>query len=227
MLTETDHARIRSAIAEVERNTVGEIFCVLARSVSRYREVPLAWAALAALVVPPVLVLLGLHRLAMADMFSGWTDQGLHTMKGLILRALTSYTLVQTGLFVAVALIVSLPSVRGRATPRFLKRHRIRQIARRHFAAAGARLTHAEPHILIFASLEDRQVELVAHAAIHRAVGEGPWNQAVRAVSEGMRAGKPADGYIRAIQICGAQLAKHFPPEGPPKNRFPNDILEI
>jgi putative membrane protein len=227
MLTDADHARIRAAIAEVERGTAGEIFCVLARSVSRYREVPLAWAAVAALLVPPVLVLSGLHRLAMADSFSGWADESLRTAEGLILSSLTTYTLVQAGIFVAVALIVSLPSVRRAMTPRFLKRHRIRQIARRHFAAAGARLTQAEPHILIFASLEDRQVELVAHAAIHQAVGAGPWNDAVRAVGEGMKAGKPADGYIRAIEICGAQLARHFPPDGPPKNRFPNDILEI
>ena len=103
----------------------------------------------------------------------------------------------------------------------------MRQVARHHFAAAGARLSQAEPHILIFASLEDRQVELVAHEAIHQAVGEGPWNEAVAAVTDGMKAGKPADGFIRAIEICGAALARHFPPDGPPKNRFPNDILEI
>ena len=111
-------------------------------------------------------------------------------------------------------------------TPRFLKRHRVRQVARHHFAAAGARLTHAEPHILIYASLGDRQVELVAHDAIHQAVGEGPWNAAVAAVAEGMKAGKPADGFVRAIEICGEALAAHFPSDGHAKNVLPNDILE-
>ena len=42
----------------------------------------------------------------------------------------------------------------------------------------------------------------------------------------GMKAGKPADGFVRAIEICGAALAVHFPPNGPPKNILPNDILE-
>ena len=37
---------------------------------------------------------------------------------------------------------------------------------------------------------------------------------------------KPADGFIRAIEICGEALAAHFPPNGTPKNLFPNDILE-
>jgi putative membrane protein len=48
----------------------------------------------------------------------------------------------------------------------------------------------------------------------------------VVAVTLGMKSGKPADGFVRAIAICGEALARHFPPEGPPKNRFSNDILE-
>ena len=226
MLTKSDHERITAAITEVESKTSGEIFCVLAHEVSRYREVPLAWAAIAALAVPPVLVLSGLHRLAMADVFSSWTDDSVRGVEGLILRTLSTYTLLQGAIFLCVALVVALPRVRRFMTPQFLKRHRVRQMARNHFAAAGARLSKAEPHILIYASLHDRQVELVAHRAIHEAVGEGPWNAAVAAVIEGMKIGRPADGYIRAVDICGKALAMHFPPNGSPKNAFPNSVLE-
>jgi putative membrane protein len=148
-------------------------------------------------------------------------------VEALILRALSTYSLVQAGLFLVVALIVAIPSVRRVMTPRALKRHRVRQVARHHFAASGMRLSAAEPHILIFASLADRQVELVAHEAIHKAVGEGPWNAAVVAVTEGMKAGKPADGFVRAIEICGAALAQHFPATGAPKNVLPNEIFEV
>jgi putative membrane protein len=144
----------------------------------------------------------------------------------LILRALTAYGLVQAGLFLCVVLIVSLPGVRRRVTPRFLRRHRVRQAARRHFAATGAKLSHSEPHILIFASLRDRQVELVAHRAIHQAVGDGPWNAAVAAVTDGMKTGRSAEGFVSAIQICGEALARHFPPDGAPRNQLPNTLLE-
>ena len=198
MLSRADQDRIAAAITDAETHTRGEIFCVLARDVSRYREVPLAWATIAALVIPPLMVMAGLHRLAMADIFSSWSDESLHAVEGLILRALSTYALLQVGLFIVVALIVSLPKVRRALTPRVLLRHRVRQAARRHFVAAGARLSHAEPHILIYASLGDRQVELVAHKAIHDAVGDGPWNAAVAAVAEGMKTRKPADGFIRA-----------------------------
>jgi putative membrane protein len=226
MLSEDDHRRIRAAITEAEGRTAGEVFCVLTQEVSRYREVPLAWAAIAALIVPPVLVLSGLHRLALAGIFSSWTDDSVRGVEALILRALSGYTMLQAAIFVGVALVVAFPPVRRRLTPRFLKRHRVRQVARHHFAASGARLSEAEPHILIYAALSDRQAELVAHSAIHEAVGAGPWNAAIAAVTDGMKTGRPADGFVRAVGICGDALAKHFPPSGPPTNRLPNDLLE-
>jgi putative membrane protein len=227
MLTKADHARISAAIETAESKTSGEIFCVLAHEVSRYREVPLVWAAGASLIAPPLLVLAGLHRLALADIFTSWTDESVRAVEGLIVRALTTYGLVQAGIFLCVALIVALPAVRRAATPSALKRHRVRQAARHHFVASGARLSHAEPHILIFASWRDRKVELVAHDAIHKAVGDEPWNAAVAAVTDGMKAGKPGDGFVRAIEICGAALAAHFPPNGTPKNQLPNTVLEV
>ncbi len=226
MLTKADQARIEAAVADAESRTSGEIFCVLTRQVSRYREVPLLWAALAAFVVPPILVLLGLERLALASIFSSWTEDSARAMQGLILRGLTTYAIVQLGVFLCVAIIVALPGVRSAMTPPALKRYRVRQAARRHFASAGARLSKDEPHVLIFASFRERKVELVAHANIHQIVGDGPWNEAVAVVTDAMSAGRPADGFVKAIEICGAALAKHFPPSGTPKNRLPNTILE-
>jgi len=226
MLTSSDHERISNAIAEAESKSAGEIFCVLTHEVSRYREVPLAWAAVAAFVLPPFFTALGLNRLVQANLVSTWTDETRRATESIILGAVSTYTLLQAAIFVIVALIVAQPSVRRVLTPRFLKRHRVRQVARHHFAASGARLSHAEPHILIYASLSDRQVELVAHKAIHDAVGEGPWNAAVAAVAGGMKQQKPAEGFIRAIAICGEALAAHFPANGPRQNVFPDDILE-
>ena len=84
---------------------------------SRYREVPLLWAAVAGFIVPPLLVLTGLHRLALATIFSSWTDESARAMEGLILRALSTYGLVQAGMFPVVAIIVALPAVRRVLTP--------------------------------------------------------------------------------------------------------------
>jgi len=53
MLSQNDHNRIAEAITAAESKSSGEIFCVLAHEVSRYREVPLVWASVVALVLPP------------------------------------------------------------------------------------------------------------------------------------------------------------------------------
>ncbi|MGX1803653.1 TPM domain-containing protein, partial [Brevundimonas naejangsanensis] len=50
--TTDDHARVARAIAQAEAHTSGEIFCVVARQVSSYRDVSLGWAAAAALLLP-------------------------------------------------------------------------------------------------------------------------------------------------------------------------------
>jgi putative membrane protein len=226
MLKEADRDRISAAITEAESKTSGEIFCVLAHDVSHYREVPLMWGAVAALVGPPLLVLMGLHRLALASIFSSWSDDSARAMEGLILRVLSTYGLLQAGLFLVVVLVVSMPRMRRAMTPGALRRHHVRQAARHHFAAAGLHLSRSEPHVLIFASLADRRVEVVAHHNIHQAVGEGPWAATVAAVVDGIKAGKPGDGFVKGIGICGAALAAHFPSDGPAKNRLPNTILE-
>lgn len=226
MLSKADQARIADAVTAAEETTSGEITCVLAQEVSNYREVPLGWAALAALGLPPLAVLAGVHRLALADIFTSWTDDSIHAVEGLILRVLSAYSLLQAALFVVVALVVGLPAVRRVMTPGTLKRHRVRMVARRHFAATGYKLEPGVPHILIYASLKDRRVELVAHKAIHDTVGQGLWDEAVAAVTDGMKTGREADGFVRAIGLCGAAMARHFPATGPKTNRLSNEIVQ-
>ena len=104
-------------------------------------------------------------------------------------------------------------------------------MARRHFAATGARLSDSEPHVLIFASFADRKVEIVAHANIHQAVGTAPWDAAAAAVTGGMTSGHAGghagDGFVRAVEICGAALAQHFPSDGIVRDRLPNTLQQI
>ena len=65
--------------------------------------------------------------------------------------------------------------------------------------------------VVIFASLEDRMVAVVADEAIHRKVGDQAWDKAVAAVLSGVKQGAPATGFIDAVTLCGALLAEHFP----------------
>lgn len=227
MLSDADRKRIADAIIQAERSTSGEIYCVLTHEVSHYREVPITWAAIIALLLLPVALLFGLRPTALTQILPSWTAVQIGVVDHAVLRALSAYAVIQAMLFVLTALVVSIPSVRRVLTPSFLKHHRVRQVAMHHFVSTGTHLAGMEPHVLIYAALIDRQVEVVAAEAIHRAVGGDVWAEATAAVTTAMRAGDAGGGFVAAIEIVGAALAEHFPPNGTKRNILADNIAEV
>ena len=214
MLTPEDHERITAAVAKAEEGTSGDIFCVLAGEVSTYREIPIAAGAAAALLVPPIVLAFGLRPLMDAITAGGWTASQASALPAELGSALTGYAIAQLLIFALVAIIVSLAPVRRLMTPRFLKRHRVRKAAFHHFAAAHSHAKDSETGVLIFVALVERQVEVLADAAIHAKAGDAVWRQAADAVQAGMRQPDPTAGIEQAIAICGAALKAHFPSDG-------------
>jgi putative membrane protein len=213
MLDKADHQRVHDAILEAEQATSGEIFCVVAHESSPYRETPFAWAAAAALTIPPLALILGaapaeqMVALASQDWSvnapgGGWTD-----LTPLVL----GYSAAQAALFALGLLIFGAPPIRRWLTPGSIKQHRVHARALEQFAhrahAAGARTG-----VLIYASLAERRVEIVADEAIHRRAGTAAWDQAVAAALTKIKHGEVADGLIEAVRSCGRVLAEHCPP---------------
>ena len=212
MLTADDHRRIEAAVARAEDGTSSDVFCVLAGEVSSYREVPIAWGAAAALLIPPLVLAVALQPLLAAITVGGWTVAEASAEQGELAFALTGYAVAQIVLFGVVAGITTLPPVRRLVTPKFLKRHRVKKAAFHHFAAAHGR---AHDSVLIFVALVEHQVEVLADAAIHAKAGEAVWQAAAAAVQEGMRTPDPTAGIERALSLCGDALKAHFPADGP------------
>jgi putative membrane protein len=211
MLTPEDHARITAAVARAEEGTSGDVFCVLAGEVSSYREVPIAWGAAAALLIPPIVLALAFRPLLDAVTAGGWTASQASAAPGEIAFALTGYATVQILIFAFVAGLTALAPIRRAVTPRFLKQHRVKKAAFHHFAAAHSHAKDSETGVLIFVALVERQVEVLADAAIHAKAGEAVWQDAARAVRDGMREPDPTAGIEQAIATCGAALKAHFP----------------
>lgn len=211
MLTPDDHRRIEAAVAAAEEGTTGRIFCVLAGEVSTYREVPLAWGSIVALLVPPFLLAFAIDPLMMVITAGGWMVAEVDDASAQLAISLTGYAVLQIVLFGIAAAITSFAPVRRLVTPRFLKRSRVKKAAFHHFAAAHAHSAESETGVLIFIALVERQVEVLADAAVHAKAGDAVWQAAVRAVQEGMRQADPTAGIVRAIGICGESLKAHFP----------------
>jgi putative membrane protein len=221
------HDRIAAAIAAAEANTSGEIFCVLARRVSSYRDVSFGWAAAAALILPLGLIPLGFEPDWVPGLTDSWEAAHLAAREATIGPAVTAYALIQAAIFLGVFLLTSLPVVRRWVTPRSVRRARVHKAAMQQFLAHGLHVTEARTGVLLFASLSDHQVEVIADQGIHSKVDQTVWADAVEALARGLKRGDSAAGFEAAVSLCGAVLAEHFPPSSRDRNEIEDKLVII
>jgi putative membrane protein len=202
MITEADKARIAAAIRAVEAQSAGEIFCVVARHSSDYRLVPLTWAATIALFIPLPLIYL-----------TYWSKEVIY--------------LAQLGAFLVATLGLSHPRIRFHIVPRQARHDRAHAEAMRQFFAQGLDKTQHRTGVLIFASTDERYAEVVADAGINDKVAPEVWDDAVNALVTAIKAGRPADGFLAAIEKCGVVLTTHFPPNTLNRDELVDKLLEI
>jgi len=63
--------------------------------------------------------------------------------------------------------------------------------------------------ILIFLSLFERRVVILADSGIHARVADGEWDAMVARIVEGIRRGDPGAALAAAIRDCGDLLVRH------------------
>ena len=227
-LTPSELAAIEAAVREAEARTTGEIYCVVSEESSDYGETPLAYAAGVALLAPAILLLGGVH-VSIPDLFAGWSAAQVgEAIERSVRSALIGTIVLQGVLFVATALIVAISPVRRALTPRGLKRDRVRRRAAEQFLAKNLHLTRERTGVLMFVSLGERMAELIADDGIASQVEPKVWDQAMAALTEGLKRGQPAAGFAAAIGLCADVLAERFPPkEGDNPNELPDAVVVL
>ncbi len=202
MISESDRTRIADAIRKAEAQTDGEIFCVIAKHLSKDHQHHIIWAAAIALFVPLPLIYL-----------TKWS-------------APVDY-LVQLTIFLVMAMALSYPKLKFHVVPRTAKRARAHAEAMRLFFSKGLDKTEHRTGVLIFASAAERYAEIVADSGINKNVTKDVWDDAVNALVTAIKAGHPADGFVAAIEKCGVVLATHVPPGSLKRDELPDKIFEI
>jgi putative membrane protein len=85
--------------------------------------------------------------------------------------------------------------------------------ARRRAAAAFLEQevfqTRHRTGILLFVSLFERRVVLLADSGIHQKVEKGSWDAITGRLAVGIRSGRPGPAMIEAIRACGELLERH------------------
>ena len=225
LLSQADRARIAQAVAQAEKTTAGEIYCVLAPEVAGDdREIPLIWAVGAALVLPTLALLAGFRPEMLTRLFGGWSVGHAAAHDAAILSALLTYVGLQVASFLAVALLVSWAPVRRALTPPGRKTAAVRQAAMDYFLAKDLHLTRDRTGVLIFAALAEHRVEVIADEGIYAAAPQTVWDEVVADLLAGLKRGAIADGFVAAVARTGAILAAHVPPRPGDSNELPDDL---
>jgi putative membrane protein len=81
--------------------------------------------------------------------------------------------------------------------------------------------------ILIFVSLAERYARIIADDGIAARVPQSEWQAAIDALVAHIREDRITDGFIAAINLCGDELARHFPRTEAKREELPDRIYLI
>jgi putative membrane protein len=182
-----EQERIDSAMADIERRTATEFSVVMTRVSDRYSLYPLVWAGLAAVLVTSIVALV-------------WPE-----------LTIGAAILIQLPVLVALTLLFDWLPIRLLLVPKSVKHARARQLAQREFAAHVDRAAPCRIGVLLFVSLGERYVEIIADRETHALVPEGAWDKIVADFLATVKTGRVADGVLTAVRACGALLETHDP----------------
>ena len=202
-LTDAEKEQLRDTIRQAEAKTAGEIVTVIAHASGDYFYYPTLWAALLAILSP-------LLPIALAVSFA---PLGIIELQLLV--------------FALLALAFRWPPIKQRLVPRSVKQQYCARRAREQFLAQNLHTTRERTGVLLYVSIAEHHVELLADAGIHAKVPAGTWDQVVSKLTARVKAGQVGAGFIEAVNAVGAQLAAHFPASGVNPNELPDHLIEL
>lgn len=202
-LTDSEKSQLREAIRNAEAKTTGEIVTVIAQASGDYFYYPTLWAALLAILSP-------LLPMAVAVSFA---PLGIIELQLLV--------------FVLLALVFRWPPLKMRLVPRAVKQQYCARRAREQFLAQNLHTTRERTGVLLYVSVAERHVELLADAGIHAHVPAGTWGAVVNKLTSQVKAGQVGTGFIEAVNAIGAHLAAHFPAATTNPNELTDHLIEI
>jgi putative membrane protein len=208
-LSKTERQRIETAVVEAEKRSAGEIVCMVVSSSYHY---PLAAVIGAATFALPV-ALLGAYFLG------GWLWIGTQNMW----LFLGLFTLLFSLIYWAIGRFPQLKRL-------FISRREIdeevEEGAVTTFFKQGLYRTRDATGVLLYISVFEHKVWLLADAGIHEKVHQTAWDELVGSVTRRIGGGDRADAICRAIENIGDLLEAHFPVKPDDADELENLIVE-
>ncbi len=193
---------IHAAIVHAEKQTVGEIVPVILDRSDRYPAADL-WCGI---------------LFAISGYLSTWLLPGEPGAEALLL------VMLLCGL-AGWLLSRALPELRRRFIAPWRMTEMAEEQAFQEFYAQGLHKTEAQTGVLLFVSLLERRVIVMADEGIDQVVPEGSWKEARELVLAEAKAGKLGAGVATAVERIGVLLADQFPWQEGDRNEVPDRVV--
>ncbi len=196
-LTDEERRRIEERVAEAEGSTSGEIVVMAVGESSNYPSAIMAASGAISLVLALVSVLV-----------YGSENMWLF---------LTLFALF----FIASNEVVKrLPMLKRPFVSRADIAEEVEEAAIHSFYHRKVHETRDRTGILIYISLYEHSVRVLADTGIDAVVGKETWQGVVDTITKGIRDGRQGEAIASAVEQCGKLLSQHFP-------RKPDDTNEL
>ena len=195
--------KIEKAILEMEKTTSSELVAVVTQKSGDYLYISLLITSLISLFIP-----FGLLFFA-PDM-----------------EAKTIFEAQLLG-FMLLLLLFNVPKVLFYLLPKsvFVKAAKLK--AYETFRILRLQKTSNYQAVMIFVSLYEQYIEIVADSAISAKIDDALWQKTIDTFVGNVKNDKFEEGYLQAINEVGAILARHFPIEKDDKNELADGLIEV
>jgi len=219
LFNEADRTRIAAAVTAAEANSDGEIVTVVAGQSDAYHDVVLHWAVLLLFFAVALVAAMPARLILLLDMLvGGWVPWTPGELIAILLFALAA-------IFLLARWVFGLRPIRLALTPDGTKARRVRQRALLLFRLATENRTRAKTGVLLYLSLAEHRAEIIADAAINAKVTPETWGDAMAALIDAVKDGRPGDGMVASIGKIGQVLAEHFPRSPDDSNELPDRLI--
>ena len=201
-LTEGDRKQIEARIAEAEKCTSGEIVLMVVPSSYHYPLASLLGSLLFSLLLAVVVTLLAGHE-------NMWFFLSVFGISFMVFHEVIKRTLFLKRLFVEASDM----------------KEEVMEAAITSFYHRG--ITHTVDHtgILIYISLFERSVRVIADKGINDKVQQDTWQEIVNTIVGGFREKEHSKAIAAAVDRCGEILATHFPIKPGDRNELGNEVI--
>lgn len=199
-----DLEKMSAAVKEAEKLTNGEIVPVIAERSDDYTSVR-QWLAIMGFALSSLFIFLTRYRYPF------------------LFEVETVLVLQGCGIFLGLT-IGHFSFVQRFFIPKSKMKKAVHERALVEFMQLGLQETKHRTGVLLYISLLERRVEILADKGIHQKVGDGFWSDEVNRLVAGIRSKNAGEAFSHTILTIGQKLRENFPRDSNDKNELGDSV---